>query len=120
MRIERRIAAAAANPAAIAIDGGAGERLTHGALASTVVDLARSLRSIGTRPGSRVALVFENDPCVPVALLAVLRCGACAVPLNARLAEAELDAILAHADPSVVLFAERGAEHCQVCPQSPC
>lgn len=105
MRVEARIAAAAAAHAALpAMEGESGERLSYGELEHRVEQLARHLARLGAVPGARVALVFENDWRVPVALLAVFRCGACAVPLNARLADIELDALLAHADPKLVLM----------------
>ncbi|MDX1374113.1 MAG: AMP-binding protein [Burkholderiales bacterium] len=105
MRIEARIAdAAAARGMAPAIEGEHGERISYAALGAGVDALGRALAGLGARPGERVALVLENGPTVPGALLATLGCGACAVPLNARIADAELDRILAHAAPRLVLF----------------
>lgn len=105
MRVEARIASAAAKHAARpAIDGAAGERLDYAGLLERVEQVSRQLSRLGAVPGARVALVFENDGQVPIALLGVLTAGACAVPLNARLANAELDAVLAHADPRLVLL----------------
>ncbi len=53
--------------------------------------------------GARIAVVAPNAPALVLALFAVWRQGAVAVPLSARLREHELTQILADAEPLVVL-----------------
>ena len=67
--------------------------------------LARGLAERGLAPGERVVIGVGPDEPFPwlIAYTAVHRAGAVAVPVNTRLAGAELVAILDHAEPSVVL-----------------
>jgi long-chain acyl-CoA synthetase len=55
------------------------------------------------RPGDRVALLSESRPRWALALLAIWQAGATGVPLDPRLEEAELRAILGDARPRLVL-----------------
>ncbi len=57
----------------------------------------------GVKPGDRVAWLGLNDPAQLVLLFALARLGAILLPLNYRLAEAELEAIVAHADVSLIV-----------------
>lgn len=72
---------------------------------------AGGLRALGVAPGDRVALLMWNRPEFLVAQYGALAAGAVVVPLNARLAAAELGKILAHSGASVVVAEEefRGA-----------
>jgi acyl-CoA synthetase (AMP-forming)/AMP-acid ligase II len=54
-------------------------------------------------PGERVALVSPNLPALPAALLAAWRVGAVAVPLDARLRDHDLAAVLADAQPAAAV-----------------
>ncbi len=67
--------------------------------------LARGLGQRGLTPGERVVIGVGPDEPFPwlVAYTAVHRTGAVAVPVNTRLAGAELRRILDHAEPTVVL-----------------
>ena len=73
--------------------------------------LAGALRAIGVGPGDRVATVLPNTPPMLEAHFAVPGSGAILVPLNHRLAAAELHDLLAHSGASVVItdteFADR-------------
>jgi long-chain acyl-CoA synthetase len=90
-------------PTAIAITRQNEADISYAQLDQAVNELCNSLSSLGVKPNDRVALIFENDPLVLPLLLAILRVGAIALPLNARLTEAELNAILEHADPSLMV-----------------
>ena len=57
------------------------------------------------RPGDRIAWLGWNDPQFVVMLMALARLSAIAVPLNARLAPAELAAILAHSGARLLFCA---------------
>ena len=61
----------------------------------------------GVRPGDRGALIFGNDRWADYAVgyLAVLKAGAVAVPLGSRFSGAELEGVLAHAEPTGVVSA---------------
>lgn len=81
--------------------------LGYAALEQRVDIAAASLRAAGVSPGERVLLVGENSVDIVVLLFAVLRLRAWAVPLNARLSAAEVDAIRAHCEPRLAYFATR-------------
>lgn len=65
------------------------------ALATEVDDLARRLWSAGARPGERVGVLLGPGRPFVLALHALLRVGAVAVPLDPRLPEAEVERRLA-------------------------
>ena len=71
--------------------------------------LGRGLVEHGLRPGDRAVIAIgpEEPFAWLVAYAAVHRAGAIAVPVNTRLAGPEVETILAHAEPTVVL-ASRG------------
>ncbi len=67
-------------PSAIAVVHD-GEAVTYGELDRRSNQLARALRAHGVVRGDRIALHLERSPGQLVAILAVLKCGACYVPL---------------------------------------
>ena len=69
-----------------------------------VVQLAVNLARLGLRRGMRVVLVGENGGALACSLFAAAFHDAWAVPVNARLTAAEIEAIVEHADPAFVLF----------------
>ena len=79
--------------------------LTFGHWNSQSNRLARGMAQRGLRRGERVILAVGPDEPFPwlIAYAAIHRAGAIAVPVNTRLAPPELRAILAHAEPTVVL-----------------
>ena len=62
-----------------------------------------ALLSQGVKPGDRVAWLGLNDPKMIVLLFALARLGAILLPLNYRLAPAEIQAILDHAEAGFLL-----------------
>jgi fatty-acyl-CoA synthase len=68
--------------------------------------LAAALTAGGIRPGDRVAVLVPNRAAMLEAHFAVPAAGAVLVPLNTRLSPAELDVIVADADPRLVLADE--------------
>lgn len=92
-------------PEAIAlVDGVSGARTTYGALARRSAALAEALairHAVGR--GTRVAVLAHNDVLTFELLVACSSLGAVLVPLNTRLADAELDGVLARARPEVLV-----------------
>ncbi|TMR09167.1 benzoate-CoA ligase family protein [Nonomuraea turkmeniaca] len=73
----------------VAVTGPAGA-LTYAQLAARVAELAAGLRELGVRPEERVLLVMSDRPETVVAILAVMRMGAVAVPISTMYNGAEL------------------------------
>jgi acyl-CoA synthetase (AMP-forming)/AMP-acid ligase II len=67
------------------------------------------MRAEGVATGDRVAIVCENEPAAVAAIFAAWRVGAWAVPLNARYTARELDSILNHANPRLILSTPAGS-----------
>lgn len=74
------------------------------ALAGRVACFAGGLAAHGAGPGERVAILALNGPRYLETLFAVAWAGAAVVPLNVRLAVAELRFVLDDADPRLVLL----------------
>jgi acyl-CoA synthetase (AMP-forming)/AMP-acid ligase II len=68
----------------------AGRRRTYGELARRVERLSSVFAAAGVRAGSRIALLTVNTPEAIETAFAASRIGACVVPLNTRLAPAEI------------------------------
>ncbi len=77
--------------------------LTYAELDRRTWQVAHTLRAHGVRIGDRVAVLHDNHPEFLPATLAVLRLGAVFVPLNARLADAELAALVSDSRPTVLV-----------------
>jgi acyl-CoA synthetase (AMP-forming)/AMP-acid ligase II len=92
-------ATASESPERVALAHGDDE-LTYRQLTSAVDRLAARL---GDRPGERVAVIAPNVPALVIALFAVWRAGAVAVPLSARLRSFELGRVFADAQPSAAV-----------------
>jgi fatty-acyl-CoA synthase len=87
----------------------AGERvITYAELHERVTRLAHGLRAIGAAAGDRVAYLGPNHPAFLETFFATGTIGAVFVPLNTRLAAAELEANLADAGATVLVH---GREH---------
>lgn len=100
------------SPSRIAlIDPERGERISYRQWNERSERIARGLSGVGVRRGDRVAVLAENSLEVLDLLFACGKLGAVFVPLNWRLADPELERILAHARPSALIvdrgFAER-------------
>ncbi|AOJ12012.1 class I adenylate-forming enzyme family protein [Burkholderia mayonis] len=79
-------------------------RLTYAQLAHAIDAAADRLQGLGVQGGDRVMIVAENSVAQLVLLFATTRLAAWAIVSNARLAAAELDAIVAHAQPRLIAF----------------
>ena len=103
-RIIERWAAATPEHCAIHFQGA---DLTYAALWRRIENTTVLLRQrFAVKPGERIAWLGHNHPDFIVFLMALARLGAIAVPLNFRLAPAELTAILRQAGARVLLCDE--------------
>jgi len=80
--------------------------LTYAELDERSNRLAQALREAGVGKESRVAYLDRTAPEVIELLFATSKLGAVTVPLNWRLAPAELAAVIADADPAVLIAGE--------------
>ena len=71
------------SPEAIALEGEDG-KTTFAELNRRTDALARHLTALAVRPGDRVGLCLQRTPAAVVAILAILKCGAAFVPIDAR------------------------------------
>lgn len=91
-------------PDAAAMSDETGVSLTWAGVAQAINDLAANLKSAHVRPGDRVMILCENSVAAVVALFATWTCGAVAVPVNARQSEHEVNRVLTHVSPRVLLL----------------
>src|SRR5690348_433373 len=82
------------------------ERLSYAQFADRVWRLAGAIRKFGVNPGDRVALLSGNCHRLLEAYYGVLEAGAVLLPLNIRLAPAELAFILNDSGAKALLFQE--------------
>ena len=81
-----------------------GEDISYAALWQRIEAATLTLaQRLAVQPGERIAYLGLNHPNFIVLLMALARLGAIAVPLNLRLAPAELTAILEHAGARLLL-----------------
>ncbi len=78
--------------------------LTYRQLDERVTRLAHALRALGVEPGDRVAYLGPNHPAFLESLFATATLGAGFVPLNTRLAAAEIEYLLADSGAAVLVF----------------
>lgn len=102
--------AATAQPDALAMIDFADQAYSWADLAAASAEARAVLQGRGVGPGDRVVLVFENSLEACAFLFAISQLDAIAVPLNARLTHAELDRLITHSDPSVVVFCHAASE----------
>ena len=76
---------------------------TYGRLAATSADLASALVARGVQPGDRLVVQTRKRPEVLALHLAAVRLGAVYVPLNTSYTDAEVEALVADADPALVV-----------------
>ena len=87
----------------------AGE-VTYGAALAQVDALAENFAAAGYGPRMRVALLLENRPVFFLTWLALNRLGASVVPINPDLRAAELEYMIGHAEPALIVAIPSRAE----------
>lgn len=87
-----------------------GEDISYSQLWQRIKRATAVLRMLGVKQGDRVAYIGLNDPAMMVLLFALARLGAILLPLNYRLALAELQAILDHAKACLIVTDDYHAE----------
>ncbi|OHV06900.1 class I adenylate-forming enzyme family protein [Mycobacterium talmoniae] len=86
-------------------DAQTGAVLTWRALEERVAGLAGALADdLDVSKGDRVAVLANNDPWVLIVQFACMRLGAIFVPLNFRLARAELEFLCIDSEPAVLIY----------------
>ena len=103
-----------------AVDLATGRRFSYAAFHARIDGVAATLAAdFGVRQGDRVAVLAQGSTDVFEVQFACFRLGAIFVPLNWRLAEPELVAILANCEPALLIhdagFAEIAARLAQGC-----
>ena len=91
-------------------EGGGWRGLSYGELRRHVEVLSSYLIAKGVAPGDRIAVLSESRPQWGVALFAVIRAGAVAVPLDVKLTVPELAAIVSDASPRILFVSSAQAE----------
>ncbi|MBI3453479.1 MAG: acyl--CoA ligase, partial [Rhodospirillales bacterium] len=80
-----------------------GSTLTYRELNRTVDAVAAALSARGVAAGDRAMILCENSVAAVVAIFAAQRLNAWAVPVNARLSTPEVDAIIDHCRPRLIV-----------------
>jgi fatty-acyl-CoA synthase len=102
---------AALSPAAVALeDAASGHRLTYAELDARAGRAAALLAARGVAEGDRVAVLTRNRPEYFELLFGCAKLGAVLVPLNWRMPPAELDGLIADAEPVLLLHGAQEAE----------
>ena len=110
-RVHELVARAAADkPEGLAFINHDDRRISWGAFQSAVEDARRDLEGLGVGPGDRVVIVLENAIEVAAFYFAASHLDAAAAMVNARMTRPELDRIIAHSDPSAVVFSVDSSE----------
>lgn len=78
-------------------------RLNYGELDRAANRFANLLTHSGVKDGDRVAFILPNRVELAIGFLGTLKAGSIAVPINWRLKAAELDAVLTHCQPSLLV-----------------
>jgi amino acid adenylation domain-containing protein len=94
--------AAGQHPDLVAVERG-DERVSYGALAENSNRLANYLRASGLRKGDIVGLLADDTVEIITAIIGVLQAGGVFVPLDPRIPEARLRAMIAEVTPAWLL-----------------
>ncbi|NLY91881.1 MAG: acyl--CoA ligase, partial [Firmicutes bacterium] len=85
------------------IDSSAGQTITYRELLNRVNAVAAGLASLGVKKGDRVALYLPNGSEFIISFFAVLKLGAIAVPFNIQLKQYEIEQLIKHSQPKVMI-----------------
>ncbi|PUB18996.1 class I adenylate-forming enzyme family protein [Yoonia sediminilitoris] len=92
------------SPAALSIIDFDGRTYSYAVHQAAIEQAGVILRDHGVQQGDRVLLVAENCIVVTAFIFAASQTGAICVPVNARMTQAELDRVLDHATPRLVVY----------------
>ena len=95
----------------------AGE-ITYSDAQAEVDAMANALAAAGYGPRMRVALLLENRPSFFLTWLALNRLGASVVPINPDLRAAELEYMIGHAEPALIVAIPARAEELRAAAQA--
>jgi long-chain acyl-CoA synthetase len=90
---------------------GSFQTVTYAELYIAVKELGTGLVSIGLQPGAHVAILAENNPRWLITDLAILGCGGVDVPVSTKLADRELEHVIAHADCDLAVVEDAAVLH---------
>ena len=99
-----------ADPAAVAIETAAGERITYADLVARTGRMANALAGLGLEPGDRVAAQVEKSVEAIVLYLGTVRAGGVFLPLNTGYTPAEIAYFVGDAAPGVFVCDPAKAE----------
>ncbi|MEM9048247.1 MAG: AMP-binding protein [Pseudomonadota bacterium] len=97
-------------PGTAEIYGIAPGEITYAAAAGEIDALSEGFAAAGYGVGMRVALLLENRPSYFLIWLALNRLGVSVVPINPDLRAAELEYLIGHAEPALILALPARAE----------
>ncbi|MEQ9692993.1 class I adenylate-forming enzyme family protein [Shimia sp. SDUM112013] len=106
--------AAANKPDSVAIIGQDDREISWSDLSKASHEAMQVLAGMGVEAGDRVVLCFENAIEVVAFLLGCSRLGAASVVVNARMTGPELKRIVAHSDPSAIMFSTSSSDAAKV------
>ena len=90
-------------PGATALTDATGAALTYRELDAALGAAQSALAEQGLQPGDRLLVLCENAIAAALSIFAAQRLRAWAVPLNARHAPREIDAVIAHSGPRLIV-----------------
>lgn len=90
-------------PDAFVVTDTLGTNWTYADLDNAVDSLVSQLKAFDVRPNDRVLMLLENCASVVAAVFATARLQAVAIPLNARQTPVEVERVVEHANPAVIL-----------------
>ncbi|WP_027659573.1 non-ribosomal peptide synthetase [Salinispora fenicalii] len=105
------LAHAAKHPETVAVFSAAGE-LTYGRLDQTSAALAERLSALGVGPGVPIGVCVERTPDLLVAILGVLRAGACYLPLDPQYPASHLAFMVADSETRLVVTTRASRDTC--------
>ena len=82
-------------------------KMTYGDLNHQVDQVARGFLALGIKKGDRVALLMDNRPEWLIVDFALAKVGAILVPINIRYRQYELDYILNHSKPTILILVDQ-------------
>lgn len=77
--------------------------ITYDETSTRVAELAQTYRDAGYGKGMRIGLLLENRPEFFIHFLAINSLGASALPINPDLRAAELEYLIGHAEPALIV-----------------